>query len=51
MEIEEKKIEFLKVQLDMLKKSREIREYITLWKQAYINRIGEISPGSDIENG
>lgn len=45
-----KKVEFLNDQLDLFKKSKEIREYLSLYKQACINRFGEIPPNTKIEN-
>jgi len=46
---DEQKIQHLDEQLDLFRKSKEIREFLDLWKQACINCIGEIPQGSKIE--
>jgi hypothetical protein len=45
-----KKVEFMNDQLDLFKKSKEIREYLSLYKQACINHFGEIPPNTKFEN-
>ncbi len=46
---EESRIKYLNEQLQLLRKSREIREFISLWQQACLNCGGEIPPGSKVE--